>query len=192
MQIFNWCMRSCILPTISFGITFGAAGMNSSNPGDVSCNGKVSFGVHPAQSSAQQPAIQQSSDNIDSRGNSEGSSIRAAAIAAGARIASPSDAASIIKAAQSKGAIHIKPGESLPNYLKPLAPKPLTSLPPVNASNSEQASPGHTQPGQLRFGDSAAAKDAIFGSSDGSDDEYDDDNTDDEDEGLTGDDAEHE
>lgn len=186
-------MHSCILPTISFGNTFGAAGMNSSNPGDVSSNGKVSFDVHPAQSSAQQPAIQQLTDSIDSRGNPEGSSIRAAAIAAGARIASPSDAASIIKAAQSKDAIHIKPGESLPNYLKPLAPKPLSSLPPANVSNSEQASPGHTQPGQLRFGDSAAAKDAIFGSSDGSDDEYDDDNTDDdEDEGLTGDDVDRE
>ncbi|GJN23852.1 hypothetical protein PR202_gb11540 [Eleusine coracana subsp. coracana] len=175
------------------GSKISAAGMNSSNPGDVSSNGKVTFGVHPAQSSAQQPAILQSSDSIDSRGNTEGSSIRAAAIAAGARIASPSDAASIIKAAQSKGAIHIKPGESLPNYLKPLAPKPLTSLPPMNASNSEHASPGHTQPGQLRFGNSAAAKDAIFGCSDGSDDEYDDDNTDDdEEEGLTGDDAEQE
>ncbi|TVU45840.1 hypothetical protein EJB05_05343, partial [Eragrostis curvula] len=180
------------------GSKISPAGMNSLNPGDVSSNGKVSFGRHPAQSSEQQPtthAQTKTPDDIDSRGNPEGSSIRAAAIAAGARIASPSDAASIIKAAQSKGAIHIKPGENLPNYLKPLTPKPLTSLPPVNTPNLEHASPGHMQSGKLRFGDSAAAKDAIFGSTDGSDDEYDDDNTDDdddEDEGLTGDDAEHE
>jgi hypothetical protein len=182
--------------TMSFGILFCAAGVNSSNPRDVSSNGKVSFGLHPAQSSAQQPATHSQAkapDSIDSRGNPEGSSIRAAAIAAGARIASPSDAASILKAAQSKGAIHIKPGENPPNYLKPLAPKPLTSLPPVNTPNSVHASPGYTQSGQRKFGDSVAAKDAIFGSSDGSDDEYDDDSTDDgEDEGLTGDDAEHE
>jgi hypothetical protein len=48
-------------------------------------------------------------------------------------------------------------------------------------------------PGQLRrFGDSAAAKDAIFGSSDGTDDDDEDDTDDDEDEELTDDDAEHE
>jgi hypothetical protein len=182
---------------MSFGITCDAAGVNSSNHGDVNSNSKVSFSLHPAQSSAQQLSTHsqdKAPDSIDSLGNPEGSSIRAAAIAAGARIASPSDASLIIKAAQSKGAIHIKPGENLPNYLKPLAPKPLTSLPlVVNTPNSEHASPGHTQPGRLRFGDSTVTKDAIFGSSDGSDDEYDDDNTDDdEDEGLTGDDVEHE
>jgi hypothetical protein len=189
-------MHKCIPLTMSFGITCGAAGVNSSNHGDVNSNIKVSFGLHPAQSSAQRLSTHSQAkapDSIDSLGNPEGSSIRAAAIAAGAHIASPSDAASIIKAAQSKGAIHIKPGENLPNYLKPLAPKPLTSVPPVNTPNSELASPGHTQPGRLRFGDSTATKDAIFGSSDGSDDEYDDDNIDDdEEEGLTGDDLEHE
>ncbi|XP_073107840.1 protein FAR1-RELATED SEQUENCE 5 [Elaeis guineensis] len=52
-------------------------------------------------------------------------SIRAAALAAGARIASPSDAASIIKAVQSKNAIHIRAGELSPSSLKPLGPKPL-------------------------------------------------------------------
>lgn len=59
----------------------------------------------------------------------------------------------------------------------------------MNTPNSE-----HANPGQRNFGNSAAAKDVIFGSSDGSDDdEYDDDDdTDDEDDGLTGDDAEHE
>jgi hypothetical protein len=185
-------MHKCILLTMSFGITCDAAGVNSSNHGDVNSNSKVSFSLHPAQSSAQQLSTHsqdKAPDSIDSLGNPEGSSIRAAAIAAGARIASPSDASLIIKAAQSKGAIHIKPGENLPNYLKPLAPKPLTSLPlVVNTPNSEHASPGHTQPGRLRFGDSTVTKDAIFGSSDGSDDEYDDD----EDEGLTGDDVEHE
>jgi len=167
--------------------------MNSVNSGDISSNGKLSFGQ--SQSSAQQPATPSQTktlDRIDSRANPEGSSIRAAAIAAGARIASPSDAATIIKAAQSKGAIHIRPGENLPNYLKPLAPKPLSSLPPVNPLSS-----AHASPGQHSFGDSAAAKDAIFGSSDGSDDDeedtYDEEDTDDdEDEGLTGDDAEHE
>ena len=166
-------------------VTFDAAGMNSVNSGDTNSNGKLSLGLHQPESSSQTKML----ESIDPRANLEGSSIRAAAIAAGARIASPSDAASIIKASQSKGAIRIRPGENLPNYLKPLAPKPLSSLPPVNTPNSV-----HAIPGQHSFGDSAAAKDAIFGSSDGSDDdEYDDDDdTDDEDEGLTGDDAEHE
>ncbi|KAJ1294331.1 hypothetical protein BS78_01G138600 [Paspalum vaginatum] len=179
------------LPSMD-GSKISSAGMNSVNSGDISSNGKSSLGLHQYQPSAQQPvtpSLTKTLDSIDSRANPEGSSIRAAAIAAGARIASPSDAASIIKAAQSKGAIHIRPGENLPNYLKPLAPKPLSSLPPVNTPNSVHASPG-----QCSFGDPAAAKDAIFGSSDGTDDEYDDeDDTDDsEDEGLTGDDAEHE
>ncbi|CAN6309982.1 unnamed protein product [Urochloa humidicola] len=179
------------LPSMD-GSKTSAAGVNSVNSGDINSNGKLSLGLHQPESSAQQPATPlqtKTLECIDSRANPEGSSIRAAAIAAGARIASPSDAASIIKAAQSKDAIRIRPGESLPNYLKPLAPKPLSSLPPVNTPNSV-----HATPGQQSFGDPAAAKDAIFGSSDGSDDdEYDDDDdTDDEDEGLTGDDAEHE
>ncbi|CAN6304135.1 unnamed protein product [Urochloa humidicola] len=178
------------LPSMD-GSKTSAAGVNSVNSGDINSNGKLSLGLHQSESCAQQPATPSQTktlESIDSRANPEGSSIRAAAIAAGARIASPSDAASIIKAAQSKDAIRIRPGESLPNYLKPLAPKPLSSLPPVSTPNSVDATPG-----QQRFGDPAAAKDAIFGSSDGSDDEYDDDDdTDDEDEGLTGDDAEHE
>jgi hypothetical protein len=157
--------------------------LNSVDSGDISSNGKLSLGLHQSQSSAQQPATPSQTktlDSIDCRANPEGSSIRAAAIAAGARIGSPSDAATIIKAAQSKGAIYIRPGEIIPNYLKPLAPKPLSSLPPMN-------------PGQLRrFGDSAAAKDAIFGSSDGTDDDDEEDTDDDEDEELTDDDAEHE
>ncbi|KAL6637541.1 hypothetical protein ACP70R_025113 [Stipagrostis hirtigluma subsp. patula] len=192
------------LVTVPIGLCFQSvdgskipsAGMNSVNSGDVSSNGKVPFGLHQLQSSTQQPATHPQTktlDSTDSRANPEGSFIRAAAIAAGARIASPSDAASIIKAAQSKGAIRIRPGESLPNYLKPLAPKPLSSLPPVNTPNSVHASPGHTQPGQRSFGDSVAAKDAIFGSTDSSNEEYDDDDTDeDDDEGLTGDEAERE
>ncbi|EHA8591321.1 hypothetical protein COCNU_scaffold043395G000010 [Cocos nucifera] len=51
--------------------------------------------------------------------------IRASALAAGARIASPSDAASIIKAVRSKNAIHIRAREPSPSSLKPLGPKPL-------------------------------------------------------------------
>lgn len=39
--------------------------------------------------------------------------VKAAAFAAGARIATPSDAASLLKAAQSKNAVHIMPGGSL-------------------------------------------------------------------------------
>lgn len=156
-------------------------------------NGNASFGLSQCQSSVQVPAAHSEAktlaENTDSRATPDSSSIRAAAIAAGARIASPSDAASIIKAAQSKDAIHIRPGESLPCHLKTLAPRPLSSLPPVNVPGSV-----HVQPGQGSFGDSAAAKDAIFGSTDGSDeDEYDDDeDTDDDDEGLTGDDGEQE
>ncbi|KAF8681697.1 hypothetical protein HU200_045128 [Digitaria exilis] len=177
------------LPSMD-GSKISAAGINSENSGDINSNGKLSLGLHQPQPSAQQPSTPSQTktlESIDSRANLESSSIRAAAIAAGARIASPSDAASIIKAAQSKDAIRIRPGENLPNYLKTLAPKPLSSIPPVNTPNS-----AHASPGQRSFGDSAAAKDAIFGSSDGSDDDEYDDDTDDEDEGLTGDDAEHE
>lgn len=162
-----------------------ADAINSTNSGSMISNGNVSFGLCQSQST-----------NADPRSTPEGSSIRAAAIAAGARIASPSDAASIIKAAQSKGAIHIRPGEGVPNYLKPLAPQPLSSLPPGSIPNSVHPSSSHAQPGQCSFGDSAAAKDAIFGSTDSSDDdEYDeDDDTDDndEDEGITGDEVEQE
>nr|CAB3493829.1 unnamed protein product [Digitaria exilis] len=177
------------LPSMD-GSKISAAGINSENSGDINSNGKLSLGLHQPQPSAQQPSTPSQTktlESIDSRANPESSSIRAAAIAAGARIASPSDAASIIKATQSKDAIRIRPGENLPNYLKTLAPKPLSSVPPVNTPNS-----AHASPGQRSFGDSAAAKDAIFGSSDGSDDDEYDDDTDDEDEGLTGDDAEHE
>ncbi|KQK13910.1 protein FAR1-RELATED SEQUENCE 5 [Brachypodium distachyon] len=175
------------------------AGINSSNSGGVMSNGNASFGLHQSQSSAQVPATHPEAktrlNNIDSPATPEGSSIRAAAIAAGARIASPSDAASIIKASQSKGAIHIRPGKSLPNYLKPLTPKPLSSLPPVNLTSSGNASSSHMQLGQFYSGDSAAAKDSIFGSTDGSDEDTDDDDEDsddDDDERLTGDEVEQE
>jgi hypothetical protein len=47
-------------------------------------------------------------------------------------------------------------------------------------------------PGQAGFGDSRAAKEAIFGSSDGSDDDEYDDDEDSDDEGLSGDEAEQE
>lgn len=173
-----------------------AAGMNSNSGGTMS-NGNTSSGLRQCQPSAQVPATHSEAktlaDITDSRAAPEGSSIRAAAIAAGARIASPSDAASIIKAAQSKDAIHIRPGESLPNHLKSLAPKPFASVPPVSAPSSVHASSSNMQPGHAGFGDSAAAKDAIFGSTDGSDDgEYDEDSDDDDDEGLSGDEAERE
>ncbi|VAH96010.1 unnamed protein product [Triticum turgidum subsp. durum] len=172
------------------------AGMNSTNSGGMMNNGNASFDLRQCQSSAQVPATHSEAktlaENTDSRATTaDNSSIRAAAIAAGARIASPSDAASIIKAAQSKDAIHIRPGESLPNQLKPLAPRPLSSLAPASGPSSAQ----HLQqPGQNSFGDSTAAKEAIFGSTDGSDgDEYEDEDTDDDDdEGLTGDEGEQE
>ncbi|KAK1645460.1 hypothetical protein QYE76_063265 [Lolium multiflorum] len=172
-----------------------AAGMNSNSSG-VTSNGNASSGLRQCQSSAQVPATHSETktpaDNTDSRVASEGSSIRAAAIAAGARIASPSDAASIIKAAQSKDAIHIRPGESLPNHLKPLAPKSLFPVPPVTVSSSVYASTSNMHAGQAGFGDSRAAKEAIFGSSDGSDDDEYDDDEDSDDEGLSGDEAEQE
>jgi len=177
-----------------------AAGMNS-NSGGVTSNGNASSsGLRPCQSSAQVPATHSETkplaDNTDTRAAPEGSSIRAAAIAAGARIASPSDAASIIKAAQSKDAIHIRPGESLSNHLKPLAPRQFFPVTPITAPSSVHASSSNTQqPAHGGFGDSAAAKDAIFGSSDGSDEDvYDDDedSDDDGDEGLSGDEAEQE
>ncbi|KAL3504874.1 hypothetical protein ACH5RR_034715 [Cinchona calisaya] len=44
---------------------------------------------------------------------SQGSMVKAAAVAAGARIATPSDAASLLKAAQSTNAVHIMPGGSV-------------------------------------------------------------------------------
>jgi hypothetical protein len=168
----------------------------NSNSGGVTSNGNASSGLRQCQSSAQVPATHSETktpaDNTDSRVASEGSSIRAAAIAAGARIASPSDAASIIKAAQSKDAIHIRPGESLPNHLKTLAPKPLFPVPPVTVPSSVYASTSNMHPGQAGFGDSRAAKEAIFGSSDGSDDDEYDDDEDSDDEGLSGDEAEQE
>ncbi|KAG8097699.1 hypothetical protein GUJ93_ZPchr0013g33933 [Zizania palustris] len=185
------------LVTVPVGLCFSsmdsskipAGTMNSVNSGGVLSNGNAPFGLCQSQSTHSQTRTL--GDSADYQLTPEGSSIRAAAIAAGARIASPSDAASIIKAAESKGAIHIKPGEGIPNCLKPLAPKPLSSLPPANIPSSVHASKNHLQPGQGNFGDSAAAKDAIFGSSDSSDDdEYDDDDdTDDdgEDEGVSGD-----
>ncbi|KAI4966637.1 hypothetical protein ZWY2020_037694 [Hordeum vulgare] len=145
-----------------------AVGMSSTNSGGMTSNGNASFGIRQCQSSAQAPVTHSEAkppaENTDSRATTaDSSSIRAAAIAAGARIASPSDAASIIKAAQSKDAIHIRPGESLPNQLKPLAPRPLSSLAPSSAQHLQQ-------PGQnSSFGDSTAAKEAIFGSTDGSD-----------------------
>ncbi|KAI4998765.1 hypothetical protein ZWY2020_054107 [Hordeum vulgare] len=176
-----------------------AVGMSSTNSGGMTSNGNASFGIRQCQSSAQAPVTHSEAkppaENTDSRATTaDSSSIRAAAIAAGARIASPSDAASIIKAAQSKDAIHIRPGESLPNQLKPLAPRPLSSLAPSSAQHLQQ-------PGQnSSFGDSTAAKEAIFGSTDGSDGEeyYDDDDEDtddggdDDNEGLTGDEGEQE
>ncbi|CAM0875595.1 unnamed protein product [Alopecurus aequalis] len=172
-----------------------AAGV-SSNSGGVMSNGNASFGLRQGQSSAQVPATHSETktlaDNTDSRAALEGSSIRAAAIAAGARIASPSDAASIIKAAQSKDAIHIRPGESLPNHLKPLLTKPLSSVPPVTVPSSVHTSSSSMQPGHVSFNDSAAAKDAIFGSTDGSDEDVyndDEDSDDDGDEGPSGDEA---
>lgn len=53
-------------------------------------------------------------------GPSLGYSIQEAAVAAGARIATPSTAASLLKAAQSKNAVHIKQGAPLP----PIGPRP--------------------------------------------------------------------
>ncbi|OVA01852.1 SANT/Myb domain [Macleaya cordata] len=56
--------------------------------------------------------------------------IQAAAVAAGARIATPSTAKSHLKAAQSKNAVHIRPGgnplikPSVPGGTKPVAPRP--------------------------------------------------------------------
>ncbi|XP_006651650.1 protein FAR1-RELATED SEQUENCE 5-like isoform X2 [Oryza brachyantha] len=181
------------LPSMDSSRT-SADAMNSTNSGSMNSNGNASFGLCQSQSTHSQTRTL--ADNADPRPFPEGSSIRAAAIAAGARIASPSDAASIIKAAQSKGAIHIRPVEGVSNYLKPLAPQPLSSLPPGNIPSSVHASSSQAQPGRCSFGDSAAAKDAIFGSTDSSDeDEYDeDDDTDDndEDEGITGDEVEQE
>lgn len=52
--------------------------------------------------------------------------VKAAAFAAGARIATPSDAASLLKAAQSKNAVHIMPGGSL---VKSSVPGTSNSLP---------------------------------------------------------------
>lgn len=57
---------------------------------------------HPALKKAPMNAIGSVSD-----------SIQAAAVAAGARIASPSDAATLLKAAQSKNAVHIRGGNPL-------------------------------------------------------------------------------
>ncbi|KAL5217223.1 hypothetical protein ABZP36_017907 [Zizania latifolia] len=132
LQLVTVPVGLCLPPMDNSKISAGV--MNSASSGGVLSNGNAPFGLCQSQSTHSQTRTL--ADNADSRPTPEGSSIRAAAIAAGARIASPSDAASIIKAAQSKGAIHIKPGEGTPNYLKPLAPQPLSSLPPVNIPSS--------------------------------------------------------
>lgn len=60
--------------------------------------------------------------------------IQAAAVAAGARIATPSTAASLFKAAQSRNAVHIRQGGSVPQssmpVTRPLGTNTMTSLPP--------------------------------------------------------------
>ncbi|KAK3030760.1 hypothetical protein RJ639_036564 [Escallonia herrerae] len=55
--------------------------------------------------------------------------VKAAAVAAGARIATPSDAASLLKAAQAKNAIHIMPGGGSLIKSNPM-PSPQMGLPP--------------------------------------------------------------
>lgn len=61
---------------------------------------------------------------IKSTSNSD-ATVRAMAVAAGARIASPSDAASLLKAAQAKNAVHIMPTSSAP--IKPTMPSVVPS-----------------------------------------------------------------
>lgn len=60
--------------------------------------------------------------------------IQAAAVAAGARIANPSTAASLFKAAQSRNAVHIRQGGSVPQSsmpgARPLGTNTIGSLPP--------------------------------------------------------------
>ncbi|KAK3038311.1 hypothetical protein RJ639_031407 [Escallonia herrerae] len=55
--------------------------------------------------------------------------VKAAAVAAGARIATPSDAASLLKAAQAKNAVHIMPGGGSLIKSNPM-PSPQMGLPP--------------------------------------------------------------
>ncbi|GMN40149.1 hypothetical protein TIFTF001_009384 [Ficus carica] len=88
--------------------------------------------------------------------------VRATAVAAGARIASPSDAASLLRAAQAKNAIHIKPtggvsimssmpsgmpahSEAHPNvhYIR-------TGLAPSPVSNYAAATPSAPSPGSIK------------------------------------------
>lgn len=87
--------------------------------------------------------------------------VHAAAIAAGARIASPEVAASLIRAVQSRAAVHIRAGaSSLP---KPPAPLP----PPAPARGGEPftgRSPGTSQQPNshyVRVGDSALPPSAV-------------------------------
>ncbi|XP_031379465.1 uncharacterized protein LOC116194710 isoform X2 [Punica granatum] len=72
----------------------------------------VSPSVPPLNSSASSVKTSPKENNINN--SHDDMVIKAAAVAAGARIATPSDAASLIKAAQSKNAVHIIPrGSSL-------------------------------------------------------------------------------
>lgn len=110
-----------------------------SNSNSTHCSGNTSSALHQLQLAPHLVTAQQSCTGIpdgapDSLAAVKDPSrlllaatnpVRAAALAAGARIASPSDAASIIKAVQSKNAIHIRGGDLLPSNLKPLSPKPL-------------------------------------------------------------------
>lgn len=75
--------------------------------------------------------------------------LRATAVAAGARIASPSDAASFIKATQAKNAVHIKPtgGSSTKPSAPGLGAAPSSPCPAVTVTATPSAShPGSVKP----------------------------------------------
>ncbi|PQQ07423.1 uncharacterized protein Pyn_05540 [Prunus yedoensis var. nudiflora] len=90
--------------------------------------------------------------------------VRATAVAAGARIASPSDAASLLKAAQAKNAVHVLPTggssiqSSLPGSMR-THPEPHSNLhymhtglaaTPVSTPLSTAVTPSATHPGSLK------------------------------------------
>jgi len=72
--------------------------------------------------------------------------IQAAAFAAGGRIANPSTAASLFKAAQSKNAVHIRPGGSSLPISSTIANKSSASTNSLGAQSTPQPHPGRPIP----------------------------------------------
>ncbi|KAK6940257.1 SANT/Myb domain [Dillenia turbinata] len=106
------CLAPPVLPPVEVspvGTSVSPAQQNSQQPSNMLTSPRSG-----ALSSASKPRVASKKTSTKSPSPfSSNSMLKAAAFAAGARIATPSDAASLLKAAQSKKAVHIMPGGSL-------------------------------------------------------------------------------